>query len=91
MQLTIKPKHQQIIEATLRTGRFQSADQVVEHALELLRDFDRTEAERVDALRRDINVAIDQADRGECTPWNKDAFLARMHKEHEERQGGRAL
>ena len=33
-----------------------------------------------DELRRDLQPAFDQADRGELQPWAVDEFLARMHR-----------
>jgi antitoxin ParD1/3/4 len=90
MQLTIKPEHERIIEDRLRTGAFQSADEVVGRALELLAEHEQQEHERVESLRRDLLVGVQQAERGECTPWDKDAFLKRMHQEHDERRQEKA-
>lgn len=34
-------------------------------------------------LRRELQPAFDQADRGELEEWDVDAFLARMHRSHD--------
>ena len=36
-----------------------------------------------DELRRDLQPAFDQADRGELEDWSVDEFLASMHRRHD--------
>jgi hypothetical protein len=36
----------------------------------------------LEELRRELQPAFDQADRGELEEWNVDAFLKHMHEKH---------
>lgn len=37
-------------------------------------------------LRRQLQVGLDQADRGELEEWDVEQFLGRMHRQHEAKQ-----
>lgn len=38
-------------------------------------------------LRRELQPAFDQADRGELDEWDVEEFLARMHRQHDAKSG----
>ena len=38
-----------------------------------------------DALRRALQVGLDQSDRGESEPWDAGAFLDEAHRRHAQR------
>jgi antitoxin ParD1/3/4 len=56
---TIPAEFEPFIEHQVATGRYQSPQEVVSDALRMLRE------QRLDTLRKQIQVGIDQLDRGE--------------------------
>ncbi len=87
MTLTLNPEHQKIVESMMRSGHFRSADEVVAQALALLSEREAEEKEKLEWLRREVMKGVEQADRGECTPWDVNEFLAEAHAEYEKRHG----
>lgn len=65
MNVSLTPELEQFIHKKVETGLYLSASEVVREALRLLDERDQLRALRVEGLRREIQVGIDQADRGE--------------------------
>ena len=60
----------------MQGGQYGSEDEVIDSALRLLQE--RDEQAKLEALRREIAVGIEQADRGELEPFDPTATLARV-------------
>lgn len=86
MQVKISPGWDEVVRAKVAEGRYASADQLVEEALELLLDRDRREQREIERMRRAVAVGLEQAERGEVTPVNKEKMLADFRHEHAERR-----
>jgi antitoxin ParD1/3/4 len=56
---TIPPEFEQFVAHELATGKYHSADEVICEGLRLLR------AQKLDLLRREIDVGMKELDRGE--------------------------
>ena len=52
----------------VRSGLHNSASEVVREALRLMDDRDRVREMRVEKLRKEIQIGVDQIERGEVTP-----------------------
>ncbi len=65
MNVSLTPELEQLIHRKVRTGVYLSASEVVSEALRLLEERDKLQALRLDELRNEIQVGIEQADRGE--------------------------
>lgn len=65
MNVSLTPELEQLIHKKVETGLYLSASEVVREALRLLEERDKLQAMRFEELRREIQVGIDQADRGE--------------------------
>src|SRR6185312_4845836 len=61
MNLALKPDLQRFVETQLNTGRFRSAEEVVQAGLELLRD----RQQQLDHVREQLSEGLEQARRGE--------------------------
>ena len=61
MPITLRPEHERLISEALRSGAYQSPDEVIKRALELLRDRDAWLAEN----RAKIEDGYAAAQRGE--------------------------
>ncbi|BAU15144.1 hypothetical protein LEP3755_57010 [Leptolyngbya sp. NIES-3755] len=65
MNVSLTPELEKLVQDKVRSGRYLSASEVVQEALRLLEERDRTQQIKLDALRRDLQVGIAQIDRGE--------------------------
>ncbi len=63
MKITIKPEIEQFIQAQLASGRFTSAEDVINEAFKLLLERER----RIEELRQKIAVGTEQIAKGQVT------------------------
>jgi Arc/MetJ-type ribon-helix-helix transcriptional regulator len=89
MTITIRAEHEQLIAQALRTGGYQSADEVIGRALEILRSEDEWLAENKSAIGEKIERAFGQFERGEFfSPDQSRADMEKRKTEWLDRQGG---
>ncbi len=65
MNVSLTPELEQLVHEKVKSGRYLSASEVVREALRLLEERDRIRETRINALRSEIAVGIEQGDRGE--------------------------
>lgn len=65
MNVSLTPELEQFVHAKVKTGRYLSASEVVREALRLLEERDRLREIRLETLRQEIAIGIEQSDRGE--------------------------
>ncbi|PHJ59371.1 CopG family transcriptional regulator [Nostoc linckia z18] len=63
MYIQIKPELEQFIQAQLATGRFASADDVINEAFKLLQEREQ----RIEELRQKIALGTEQIAKGQVT------------------------
>ena len=78
MNVSLTPELEQLIHKKVDTGLYLSASEVVREALRLLDERDRLHALKFEELRKEIQVGIDQADRGEVAPLDVQGTLAKV-------------
>ena len=76
MTIHLSGAREEIVRSFIEDGRFTSEDEVIDEALRLLQE--RDEQAKLANLRRDIAIGIEQADRGELTPFDPHATLERI-------------
>lgn len=76
MDITLRPELEQFIAEKVQSGQFGTPSDIVNVALEVYRAQEQADAEKHEALRRDIQHAIDQMDRGEGTEWDPEEIRA---------------
>jgi antitoxin ParD1/3/4 len=64
MNVSLTPELEQFIQEKVASGHYSSASEVVREALRLLREHDELRRLRLEALRRQIRVGIEQLDAG---------------------------
>ena len=74
MPITLRPEHERLVSEALRSGAYQSPEEVIKQALELLRDRDAWLAEN----RAKIEEGYAAAQRGELI--NDGQVRAQMDK-----------
>jgi len=84
MTITLDPDHEQMIRKALNTGAYQSPDEVVGRALEILSSQDGWLQQNRGAIDAKIRRGIEELDRGEGIPEDKlDAYLAKLKSQAE--------
>jgi putative addiction module CopG family antidote len=79
MTVTLSPHAEEIVRELVEAGRYASADEVIERALQAL-DYQ----ERLERLRAMLQIGIDADDRGEVDEWTPE-LRERLHQEALER------
>jgi antitoxin ParD1/3/4 len=71
MNISLTPTLEEFIKQKVSSGFYHSASEVVREALRLLEERDRLREMRLDLLGKEIQVGIDQIERGEYTEYNE--------------------
>jgi antitoxin ParD1/3/4 len=80
MTISLTPETEAIVQQQLSSGKYGSAEAVVGDALQLLQQQNRTDAEKLEELRREIAIGLEQAERGEFFEFD-DELLAEIQQE----------
>ena len=83
MHVSLPPELEQFVAEKVKAGQYASPDQVVEESLRLLRDLP---VWTDDDLRKELEIGLEQLDRGEGKPWNVDEIKAEVISRHAARQ-----
>ena len=70
MNVSLTAKLKALVEERVRSGRYQSASEVVREALRLLEDVDEVRAVRLKELRKEIAAGLRDLDRGRSAPFD---------------------
>lgn len=65
MTITLRPEHEEAIARAMQSGAYQSPEDVIERALEVLRSEDEWLAQNKEVIHEKIERGIAQLDRGE--------------------------
>ena len=74
MDITLKPEVEQFIQAQIASGRFASAEDVINEAFQLLQERER----RIEELRQKIAVGTEQIAKGQVT--DGEVVFARLQE-----------
>ena len=88
MNVSLTPELERLVQEKVESGLYNSASEVVREALRLLRERDEVQRMRLEELRREIQIGIDQADRGELIPGEEVFRDLRARQVELERQAG---
>jgi antitoxin ParD1/3/4 len=80
MDISLTPESRRFVEEKVRSGQFASADDVVNSALATVRAQEELTADDVQALRREIEMGLEQSKRGESTPLDMAAIKAEVRR-----------
>lgn len=78
--LTLPPELLEFVHIKMRTGEYATENEVLCEALTFLRERDQVRANRLQQLRREIQVGIDQFDRGESKLFDVQDIKAEVRK-----------
>jgi antitoxin ParD1/3/4 len=74
MNVSLTPELEQYVNGKVQSGLYHSASEVIREGLRLLREKDEVHRKKLQALRRDIQVGIDQAERGQHSPFSEQTL-----------------
>lgn len=74
MNISLQPELARFVEDKVRAGQFADASDVVNGALQVLKDQEALSAEDVDELRRQLAIGVEQLDRGDSAEWDVEAI-----------------
>jgi antitoxin ParD1/3/4 len=76
VKVSLTPELEKLVQAKIASGRFHSADEVVEEALHLLAEQEIKRDSDLQELRAQMDQALAEADRGDVADGEK--FMQRM-------------
>jgi antitoxin ParD1/3/4 len=74
MSITLTTTQEQFIQAKLQTGKYRSAEEVLEVALRLLDEYDRADSEWLNSVRTKIDAAVAVSEH--TPPIDGETFIA---------------
>lgn len=90
MNVSLTPRLEALVDGRVRSGRYQSASEVVREALRLLEEVETLRAARLKELRREIASGLRDLDEGRSAVFDRklsDAIKARGRKALAKRRG----
>jgi antitoxin ParD1/3/4 len=69
MNISLTHELEKMISDKVASGRYHSASEVVREALRLLEQQDEVYQARLEQLRKELDIGIEQLDRGERVPF----------------------
>jgi len=89
MSIVLTPDVEQIIREKVQSGRYPSESVVIREVLRALEERDQDDATKLENLRREILIGLDQIDRGEVVPLDKEEIEARVSERLDPRAASR--
>ena len=71
MNVSLTPKLEALVAKKVASGLYNSASEVIRDALRLFEEREQLREMRLEELRREIAVGMEQADRGETRPFDE--------------------
>jgi antitoxin ParD1/3/4 len=88
MNVSLTPELEQFVHQKVTSGLYLSASEVVREALRLLEERDRQSATKLEHLRNQIQIGLDQADRGELA--DRPQVFAKLRRKVRGKSGNRS-
>lgn len=88
MNVSLTPELEGFVLTKVKTGRYNSASEVVREALRLLEDHEKARAAQLEEFRSEVDRRLASLDRGKGV--DGEEVFARLRKKSEERRNKRA-
>lgn len=80
MNVSLTKELEELVSGKVKTGLYHTASEVIREGLRLLEERDRLYQVRLEELRRDVKLGLNQLDRGESVPFDPAAMKRRLRK-----------
>jgi antitoxin ParD1/3/4 len=74
MNVSLTPELEQYVNKRVQSGLYHSASEVIREGLRLLKEKDEIHQRKLEDLQREIQIGIDQADRGQVSTFTKETL-----------------
>jgi antitoxin ParD1/3/4 len=74
MNVSLTPELERFVNAKVGSGRYHSASEVIREGLRLLKQQDEVNEHQLEELRREIQIGIDQEERGQVSAFTKETL-----------------
>ncbi len=71
MNVSLTPELEQYVNGKVQSGMYHTASEVIRDGLRLLKEKEDLHQHKLSELRKEIQIGIDQADRGHVSPFNE--------------------
>jgi antitoxin ParD1/3/4 len=78
VELAFSPELERMVLEKVESGHYESADDVLREALQLLDARDRLRSWKLEDLRKEVAVGIREAEQGMLAPLDMDAIRAKV-------------
>lgn len=85
MDVLLHPELQKFVDEQIRAGHYDSPEAIINAAVARLKTDEEFSADELRELRREIAIAIEEADRGEVSEWDPEDLKRRV-RAHVSRQ-----
>lgn len=75
MNVSLTPKLDELVQAKVASGLYNSASEVIREALRLLDERDRLREARIGELRAELAVGFEQLERGQSREYDKNSLM----------------
>lgn len=82
MNISLTPELERIVKSKVDSGLYNNASEVIREALRLMAEQERMEAMKLELLRAEIDLAWQQADRGEFVQAKPESIIERADAGH---------
>jgi antitoxin ParD1/3/4 len=79
MNISLTPELERIVKSKVDSGMYNNASEVIREALRLMAVQERIEAMKLELLRAEIDLAWQQADRGEFVQATPESIIERAN------------
>ncbi|MBI3895404.1 MAG: type II toxin-antitoxin system ParD family antitoxin [Acidobacteria bacterium] len=86
MNVSLTRELEKLVNEKVRSGMYSSASEVVREALRLLKEQEELRQRRLEELRKEIGIGLEQVKRGEVVPLNVTKIKSRLRR-HLREQG----
>jgi antitoxin ParD1/3/4 len=76
MNISLTSELEQYINGKVQSGLYHSASELVREGLRLLQEKDEVHQRKITELRREMQIGIDQADRGQVSTLTEETLKA---------------
>ena len=80
MNVSLTRELEKLVNAKVQSGMYSSASEVVREALRLLKEQGELRQRRLEELRKEIAIGLEQANRGEVAPLSVRELKHRLNK-----------
>ena len=86
MNVSLTRELEKLVHERVRSGMYSSASEVIREALRLLNEQEELRRRRLEDLRKEIGIGLEQLNRGEGAPLDVAKIKSRLRKRLQEQK-----